>query len=976
MALHVNPKAKQSDLEAEILKFWAGNNTFAKLVEQTKAGQPWVMVDGPVTANNRLGVHHGWGRTYKDIFQRFHAMRGRRCVWQNGFDCQGLWVEVEVEKELGISGPRDIEAVGMSKFADACRARVDRFADIITEQSKALGQWADWPNSYRTDSNNNILHIWNFLAKCNEGGLLYRGNRVMPWCTRCGTSLSHHEMADSYEDRQDTAIDFLCPLQDNRRQSFVVWTTTPWTVPANTALAVHPDLKYVLMAVSGGEVWMSEDCKNRGMQEIPILATKFGRELVGTEYVPPYKLPGVKYAVVPWDGIDKNTGSGIVHIAPAFGADDYALWKRLAKEPPVGQPYHGFHNFIPVDENGVYTHPELPLVKGQHWQKANGTVIADLSRRELLVAKNKITHRYPHCWRCKEPVIFRQSFQWFIAVTKVRDQLLAAAAKIDWKPAHVGLHMKNWLENMGDWCISRSRFWGLPLPFYPCDDCHHVTVVGSFEELAVLAGQFLDGNVHRPHIDAYAVKCRHCGKPTARVKAVGDCWLDAGVVPFSAFDYDVNGRHPNYPFDFAVEMREQVRLWFYSTLVMGVVLEGEAPFKTVMTYDEMRDEKGERFSKTKGNAPSLDKIVGEYGADVLRYALAVAPTDQIFQFSDGCLKKAKKTLNTLWNSVAYFAQNASLETMNLAGSFDLSDRLDCWIIVRLKELVGGVAAALESYDAQRAVFDIEYFINDLSTWYIRLKRPVFVGESDGAKELTCRVLYKVFKTLAGVMAPLFPFTAEDLHQKVIVPVEGEKTEESVHLTAFPEPPELHPCDLAGGDVIEQMRAVQDVVQIALSIRNGAKYKVRQPLRKVVIENWPDVKPWQLKLIEQEANVLSARADEAIPNGAFQVTCREKMVYVNLELDEELRELGAVREFVRCVQERRKELGLVIADRIALFVVGEDSRWGVLNGHATEIRHKTNADSLVRFDTFGNGENYFEVDVMGGAVKVLAVKTKS
>lgn len=976
----IDPKTKQSDIEARVLALWDAQDTFKKLIAQTQDGMPWTMVDGPVTANNRLGVHHGWGRTYKDIYQRFNAMRGRRCLWQNGFDCQGLWVEVEVEKDLGLSGPKHINSLGVGKFADACRDRVTRFAGEIIDQSKLLGQWADWPNSYRTDSHENILHIWGFLKKCHDRHLLYHDNRVMPWCTRCGTSLSHHEMADSYQDRTDTAIYFLCPLRFQEKykgQKFLVWTTTPWTVPANTALAVHPDLMYVMIRTADGLVWMSEACKNRLMPNVPVADVQPGSAFLGNEYVPPMRLDGTCYRVVPWEGVDKDTGSGFVHIAPAFGADDYNLWHRYNVDQKTATAKYYFHNFVPVDENGFYTHDELPLVKGRHWQKANASVVKDLADRKLLVKEEKVTHRYPHCWRCQEPVIFRQSQQWFIAVTKIREELIAAAKKVKWKPDFILSHMLNWLENMGDWCVSRRRFWGLPLPFYKCDDCHHVTVIGSFEELAEKAvvpfnvHELYDGSVHRPHIDSHVIQCGHCKKTVGRVKEVGDCWLDAGIVPFSTMNYRVAGRHPAYPFDFACEMREQVRLWFYSCLVMGVVLEGEAPFKTVCTYDEMRDGKGDKFSKTKGNAPVLDGIIREHGADVLRYACAVAPTDSVFLFGPDGLKKGKKLLNTLWNSVAYFAQNGSDERLSISGTIIPTDYLDVWLMNRLTQLVAGVTNGLHNHDARHAAFMVGDFIDGLSTWYIRLKRPVLSGPFGGDKEHSLRMLYVAFKTLAGVMAPLMPFTAEELYQKVVVPVEGDKAPASVHLTAFPVPD----VDNFNDTVLADMRTVQDITQMGLMLRNAAKVKVRQPLRALYVENWPAAKSWMLAIIAQEVNVLAVKTKEAIPDGSEKVTCHDMVVGINLTLDQELLELGAVREVVRAVQDRRKELGLVPTDNIHLFVVAETPVWEVLDQHKKELHDKTRAKGSTRFKSFENGENFFEVAVLGGTVKLLVVKTK-
>jgi isoleucyl-tRNA synthetase len=536
--------------------------------------------------------------------------------------------------------------------------------------------------------------------------------------------------------------------------------------------------------------------------------------------------------------------------------------------------------------------------------------------------------------------------------------------------------MKDWLQNMGDWCISRRRFWGLPLPFYKCDNCRYLNVIGSLEELAHKAvvpfnvQELYHVDIHRPHIDAHQVLCDLCGKAVSRIKEVGDCWLDAGIVPFSTFNYNLHGRHQNFPFDFAVEMREQVRLWFYSTLVMSVVLEGEAPFKTIMTYDEMRDNKGDKFSKTKGNAPSLDKIIGEYGADVLRYALAEAPTDQSFCFTDEALKKGKKTFNTLWNCLAYFAQYANADKPDVLGSFDYLEPLDFWLIKRLSEYINETNTSLKDYNAQRAIYSFTGFVNDLSTWYIRMKRPVFAGSACEAKTNSYRILYCVLRTVTIAMAPLFPFTAEEIYQKLILRYEPT-LKESVHLMSFPTV-KSHVINQA---VLQQMTDVRDVVQSILSIRNTVKCKVRQPLRKAIVENWKGAEKWQCEMIAQEVNVLEVTTQEAIPEGAFKVTCHNMNVFLNVELDAELKELGAVRELIRAIQDKRKDMGLVVSDKIALFCVTENSVWDMLNKHLQEIVKKTNSDNFTFCEEIvtDNESKSFEIDFIDGKIKIVVVK---
>ena len=501
-------------LEREILAWWDDEGVFEQLREQNRGRERWGFLDGPITANNPMGVHHAWGRTLKDVFQRYKALRGFDQRYQNGFDCQGLWVEVEVEKSLGLNSKRDIEEYGLAEFAARCKERVAEFAEVITNQDRRLGRWMDWDNDYYTFSDTNIEYIWRFLKTVHERGWLYKGHRSTQWCPRCGTSLSQHEQAgeENYQELDHPSLYVRFPLVEREGESLVVWTTTPWTLPANVAAAVKPDAEYALrdglwrLAVSG--------------EEYEHVAR--GEELVGLHYTGPFDdLPAAvsEHRVIPWDDVSLTEGTGIVHIAPGAGTEDFELGR-----------IHDLPVIVPIDESGRIL-PGFGVLEGLSTSEVEDVVIENLRERELLVEAGRITHRYPICWRCKTPLLFRVVDDWFISSEPARQELLDANATVEWTPSFYSKRMDDWLRNMGDWNISRKRYFGLPLPFYPCNDCGLLNVVGSRAELESRATQGLDQlqELHRPWIDEVPITCEGCGKEVRRIPEVGDAWLDAGI---------------------------------------------------------------------------------------------------------------------------------------------------------------------------------------------------------------------------------------------------------------------------------------------------------------------------------------------------------------------------------------------------------------------------------------------------------------
>ncbi|MBV9470762.1 MAG: class I tRNA ligase family protein, partial [Abitibacteriaceae bacterium] len=588
------------ELEASILQFWEEQQILQQLCERNLNGEPWRFQDGPITANNPMGVHHAWGRTYKDIVQRFHAMRGRKLRWQNGFDCQGLWVEVEVEKALGFKGKPDIIAYGLENFSRACRARVDKFAATITEQSRRLGQWMDWEHSYYTFDDSNIEHIWLFLKKCHEEGWLAQDYRIMPWCPRCETSLSQHESADSYKEITHRSVYVKLPILLNQssivnRQSsiqegdsFLVWTTTPWTLTANVAVALHPDLTYVRARTDDMVVILSKGTVATALKPgYEVLDEMPGRDLIGLSYSGTFDDLPVQQKMneqtprrsVAWEDVGEEEGTGIVHIAPGCGAEDYQLGQR-----------EGLGFIVPVDTEARFLSGCGPLA-GLHGLEDVETIFAELEKRDRLYRIQRYKHSYPHCWRCAHELIFYATQEWFIRAEAgprpARERLRRAAREVQWIPEYAGKRMDDWLSNMGDWCISRKRFWGLPLPFYQ-DEHGNLEVIGSKAELRerAVTPELVDSlpELHRPWIDEIEILSQDGKSLMRRVPEVGDAWLDAGIVPFSTLGYNGNtqdlrlppellGYMPEnagnywrdwYPADFITEMREQVRLWFFS----------------------------------------------------------------------------------------------------------------------------------------------------------------------------------------------------------------------------------------------------------------------------------------------------------------------------------------------------------------------------------------------------------------------------
>lgn len=826
-------------LELAILEFWSQEGIFDQLREQNSGGPRFSFIDGPVTANKTLAVHTAWGRTLKDVFQRYKALRGYQQRYQNGFDCQGLWIEVGVEKELGLNSKREIEEYGLAEFARKCRAVVEWSSSELIKGSVRLGQWMDWGGDYYTFADNNIQYIWKFLKVVQERGWLYRGHRATEWCPRCGTSISAHELAGSYVDREDPSLTVRLPLLDRPGEALVIWTTTPWTLPANVAAAVHPVARYGRL--ENGD-WIAVE-RGEGATFTQTLA---GQDMVGWRYRGPFDdlAPGskVEHRVIGWDAVSMDEGTGIVHIAPGCGAEDFDLGR--ANELPA---------LMPADESGRF-YPEYGWLAGMSTAQAAEPIVERLHDTGVLVSAGTISHRFAECWRCHTPLIFRISDDWFISVSEMREPMREANRSVEWTPAYMGLRMDDWLVNMSDWNISRRRYYGLPLPFYPCG-CGRLTVIGSRQELAELATSSLDAleELRRPWIDDIRISCPSCGTEVERIKEVGDVWLDAGIVPFSTLGWQNTTWVPGglgdgaahglttadlpdhayweqwFPAEWVSEMREQIRLWFYSQLFMSVALTGRAPYRKVLGYEKMLDEHGREMHGSWGNMISAEDAFRRMGADVMRWQYCVQPPNQnlLFGFSPG--QEIQRKLLTFWNSASFFIQYAnvadfkpSLDSLETAPP--VKHPLDQWLQARTAQLVAETTAAYESYLTVNVLRSFESFMDDLSNWYIRRSRRRFWDGDDAA----LRSLWTSLVQALRVISPVLPFQAEHLWQRLVVPASADAPR-SVFLAGWPEP---MPADER---LLSETAAVRKVVDLGRRARKQAQLRLRQPLRLLQVD---------------------------------------------------------------------------------------------------------------------------------------------
>ena len=885
MIQRVNPQADFIAIEHEVLDFWKENDIFQKR-RNANAGKPkWSFIDGPITANNPMGVHHAWGRTLKDVFNRYKAMDGHELRYQQGFDCQGLWVEIEVEKELGFKSKKEVEEFGIEKFVKMCKARVDKFSAVQTEQSKRLGYWMDWDNSYYTMSDENNYTIWGFLKKLFDDGKIYRGSDVVPWSGRSGTSYSQMEIIEGRKLVTHKAVFVRFPLRDKKNEYILVWTTTPWTLTSNVIAGINGNLDYVKLKASDGSIYyfaqenlefkrldkqfkekkqwidgvpklktIAQIFKERGGYEI--LGTVKGSDMVGWTYDGPYDKfeaqsePGgfpivneklkedsssgkSQHQVVDpgkdnmgSDIVVAGEGTGIVHMAPGCGDIDNKIGKKL-----------GLVNIAPLDSESKFIDKFGWLTgKSATDKETTQAIIDDLKERDYLVYVEEYPHVYPHCWRSGDELVFRLVDEWYINMDW-RNKIKKVVDDINWIPEWGGEREHEWLDNMGDWMISKKRFWGLALPIWTFEDDSYY-VVGSKEELKSLAvegwDEFEGNSPHRPWIDKVKIKHPETGLIGTRVLDVGNPWLDAGIVPFSTLGYNDNKEYWNewFPGDFVTEsFPGQFRNWFYSLLAMSALLEEKAPFKTLLGHALVKAEDGRDMHKSWGNAIWFDDAAEEMGVDVMRWMYASQNPEHNLLFGYHHGDDIRKKLIQFWNSYSFFSTYAAVDGFDPSkGSIDDADLniMDHWVLSKLHLFIKDSREAMDQFRSDLLMKKFDLFLDELSNWYIRRSRRRFwKSEDDGDKQAAYVVLYEVLTNVIKILAPVLPFVTENIFQNLVRNLDSAAPE-SVHLCDYPVADESQ-IDTA---LMDNVDALRRVVELGRSARNKGNLKIRQPLAKL------------------------------------------------------------------------------------------------------------------------------------------------
>ncbi len=1032
--------------EEEVLAFWREHGTFDKSLAATANGPRYVFYEGPPTANGMPHFGHLMPRVYKDLFPRYKTMQGHYVARKGGWDTHGLPVELEVEREIGVDSKPEIEAYGVERFVERCKESVWRYKGEWERMIERMGFWIDLENAYVTYTDGYIETVWWELKTMFDRGLLYQGHKTLPYCPRCGTGLSSHEVAQGYRTVDDPSVSIRMPIvsdddaaynvEADGKTSLLTWTTTPWTLPANVAVAVAADATYVEVETSGERLILARSLLDKALVEddVRIVREVPGSDLVGLRYEPPYRLTEepLAHRVYAADFVNMEDGTGIVHIASAFGEDDY----RLGQE--VGLPF-----VQPVDLEGRFTEA-FPLCAGEFVKDADAKIVGDLTERGILYRSEPYEHDYPFCWRCDTPLLYYAMDSWYVQTTAVKDRMIEYNAKINWYPSHVGEgRLGDFLANLKDWALSRDRYWGTPLNLWICPACRGVTCIGSREELVERATDpdLARGvELHRPYIDEVAVRCRACGETATRVPYVIDTWFDSGSMHTAQWHYpfeNVETFRDQFPADFICEAMEQTRGWFYTLLATSTIIHDEAPYRNCVSTGLGLDEHGLKMSKSKGNVLDPWELIDRFGADCIRWYLYSTSTPwKTRRLSEkGVGEPLYQFLDTIRNTYDFFALYASIDGFDPevhVASEDALSVLDRWLRSRLASTTRAVTEALDRYDVVSATAELETFVDDLSNWYVRLSRRRFWrGGMEEDKITAYQTLRTVLVELGRLLAPFVPFLSESIYRNL----RAQGDPESVHLCRYPA------ADAAGIDerLEAEMAFARRAVALGHQARNRAEVRVRQPLPRVVVESPRNgaLSDAVADLIEFELNVESVESVEgleaffgevAVPNfrslgprlgpkgqnagewiraqdaadlrkrleggpfaaeidgesieilpddvafeaalteGWIEGTEGDCRILLNVAIDERLRERGRVRELTHRIQLARKEAGFEVTDRIELGYEADPSLREVVEANRDDIAAEVLATAIT--EGVSEGVEYAEMlDLEGEAITI-------